>query len=163
MILSDQYIVNGPGVAASAMPYSATSPVTPSAPALEYSPKSRTVAAVLTWLFGSLGVGNFYLGMPGRGLAKILLSLTGWAVAVGGFFYMMTTQNEADNRYSVSGYSGGSGYTLEIVEYNFGDVVPMFLGIVIVAVVGSWQAAEFFLIIGRNGSYGVDREGRPLR
>lgn len=39
--------------------------------------KSRTAAGVLALLLGSLGVHNFYLGHPGRGVLQALLSLFG--------------------------------------------------------------------------------------
>ena len=39
------------------------------------SPKSRTVASVLGFFFGALGVDRFYLGNVGMGVAKLLL---GW-------------------------------------------------------------------------------------
>ena len=42
------------------------------------SPKSRTVAAILGFFLGGLGVDRFYLGNIGMGVAKLLL---GWATA----------------------------------------------------------------------------------
>jgi TM2 domain-containing membrane protein YozV len=39
------------------------------------SPKSRTVAAILGFFLGGLGVDRFYLGNIGMGIAKLLL---GW-------------------------------------------------------------------------------------
>jgi hypothetical protein len=39
------------------------------------SPKSRTVASILGFFFGGLGVDRFYLGNIGMGVAKLLL---GW-------------------------------------------------------------------------------------
>ena len=42
------------------------------------SPKSRTVAAVLGFFFGVLGVDRFYLGNIGLGVAKLLV---GWLTA----------------------------------------------------------------------------------
>ncbi len=39
------------------------------------SPKSRTVASILGFFFGGLGVDRFYLGNVGMGVAKLLL---GW-------------------------------------------------------------------------------------
>lgn len=40
------------------------------------SPKSRTVASILGFFLGGLGVDRFYLGNVGLGIAKLLL---GWA------------------------------------------------------------------------------------
>ena len=40
------------------------------------SPKSRTVASILGFFLGGLGVDRFYLGNIGLGVAKLLL---GWA------------------------------------------------------------------------------------
>ncbi len=42
------------------------------------SPKSRTVAVILGFFLGGLGVDRFYLGNIGLGVAKLLL---GWATA----------------------------------------------------------------------------------
>lgn len=39
------------------------------------SPKSRTVAAILGFFLGGLGIDRFYLGNIGMGIAKLLL---GW-------------------------------------------------------------------------------------
>lgn len=40
------------------------------------SPKSRTVASILGFFLGGLGIDRFYLGNIGMGVAKLLL---GWA------------------------------------------------------------------------------------
>jgi hypothetical protein len=45
------------------------------APAAGISPKSRTVATILGFFLGGLGVDRFYLGNTGMGVAKLLL---GW-------------------------------------------------------------------------------------
>lgn len=42
------------------------------------SPKSRTVAVILGFFFGMLGIDRFYLGNIGMGVAKLLL---GWLTA----------------------------------------------------------------------------------
>ncbi len=42
------------------------------------SPKSRTVASILGFFLGVLGVDRFYLGNIGMGVAKLLL---GWLTA----------------------------------------------------------------------------------
>ncbi|MES2171683.1 MAG: NINE protein [Actinomycetota bacterium] len=42
------------------------------------SPKSRTVASILGFFLGGLGIDRFYLGNIGMGVAKLLL---GWATA----------------------------------------------------------------------------------
>jgi len=39
------------------------------------SPKSRTIASILSFFFGVLGIDRFYLGNVGLGVAKLLL---GW-------------------------------------------------------------------------------------
>lgn len=44
----------------------------------DVSPKSRTVASILGFFLGGLGVDRFYLGNIGMGVAKLLL---GWATA----------------------------------------------------------------------------------
>ncbi|MCQ2194831.1 MAG: TM2 domain-containing protein [Paludibacteraceae bacterium] len=41
--------------------------------------KSRVTALLLTFFLGALGVGNFYLGNKGKGIAQL-------ALFVGGFF-----------------------------------------------------------------------------
>ncbi len=59
--------------------YVQSRPKTPPAPPLQYgsrvSPKSRTVASILGFFLGGLGVDRFYLGNIGMGVAKLLL---GW-------------------------------------------------------------------------------------
>ena len=40
------------------------------------SPKSRTVASLLSFFLGGIGIDRFYLGNIGMGIAKLLL---GWA------------------------------------------------------------------------------------
>ena len=42
------------------------------------SPKSRTVASLLSFFLGGIGIDRFYLGNIGMGVAKLLL---GWATA----------------------------------------------------------------------------------
>lgn len=42
------------------------------------SPKSRTVASLLSFFLGALGIDRFYLGNIGMGVAKLLV---GWATA----------------------------------------------------------------------------------
>ena len=39
-------------------------------------PKQWVVALVLAFFFGFLGVHNFYLGRPGRGIAQLILTIT---------------------------------------------------------------------------------------
>ncbi len=53
-------------------------PPGPPAYAGAVSPKSRTVASILGFFFGVLGVDRFYLGNIGLGVAKLLL---GWLTA----------------------------------------------------------------------------------
>jgi len=47
----------------------------PTAPQGPVSPKSRTVASILGFFLGGLGVDRFYLGNIGMGVAKLLV---GW-------------------------------------------------------------------------------------
>lgn len=49
----------------------------------EYSDKSRLVAGLLQIFFGGLGVGRFYLGYYGYGIAMILTSLIGIGIIWG--------------------------------------------------------------------------------
>jgi len=39
-------------------------------------PKQWVIALVLAFFFGFLGVHNFYLGRPGRGIAQLILTIT---------------------------------------------------------------------------------------
>ncbi len=60
-----------PGVVYGAVPLVGVVPVY----ATTVSPKSRTVASILGFFLGGLGVDRFYLGNIGMGVAKLLL---GW-------------------------------------------------------------------------------------
>jgi hypothetical protein len=59
-------------------PAYAAAPYTAAVPLYVVSPKSRTVAVLLGFFLGGLGVDRFYLGNIGMGVAKLLL---GWATA----------------------------------------------------------------------------------
>lgn len=45
--------------------------------------KSKIVAAVLAFMFGSLGIHNFYLGYIGKGVTQLLLTIIGWIIIIG--------------------------------------------------------------------------------
>ena len=60
-----------PGAAYGAMPPAGSVPAYGAA----ISPKSRTVASILGFFLGGLGVDRFYLGNTGMGVAKLLV---GW-------------------------------------------------------------------------------------
>jgi hypothetical protein len=58
-----------------------TPPPPPAGPTIyvgPISPKSRTVASLLSFFLGVLGIDRFYLGNIGMGVAKLLV---GWATA----------------------------------------------------------------------------------
>ena len=46
----------------------------PSIPSEDISPKSRTIAALLAFFLGGLGIHRFYVGKSGTGVAQILLT-----------------------------------------------------------------------------------------
>ena len=68
-----------------------TTPASP-VPAPGVSPKSRTVAAILGFFFGFLGVHRFYLGNIGMGVALLLVgpftayiwNLVDWIIVLAG-------------------------------------------------------------------------------
>ncbi|CAN5362285.1 hypothetical protein BH11ACT3_BH11ACT3_09490 [soil metagenome] len=67
------YVQSRPIAPSGALAY-AQAPVSYRPPGV--SPKSRTVASILGFFLGGLGVDRFYLGNIGLGIAKLLL---GWA------------------------------------------------------------------------------------
>ena len=64
-----------PSAAYAAPPTAAAAGIVPVFSAGRISPKSRTVASILGFFLGGLGVDRFYLGNIGMGVAKLLV---GW-------------------------------------------------------------------------------------
>lgn len=56
-----------------------------------YAQKSKIVAALLAFFFGTLGVHNFYLGYTNRALIQLGLTIFGWFTAfiLIGFIFIM--------------------------------------------------------------------------
>ncbi|GAB2497081.1 TM2 domain protein [Corynebacterium atrinae] len=56
-----------------------------------YAQKSKIVAALLAFFFGTLGVHNFYLGYTNRGVIQLGLTILGWFTAIFliGFIFIM--------------------------------------------------------------------------
>lgn len=52
-------------------------PALPPAYVVSVAPKSKVLAAVLAFFFGSLGIHNFYLGYNGRGAVQLTLFVIG--------------------------------------------------------------------------------------
>ena len=52
-------------------------------PPMGYQQKSRLAAALLAFMFGSLGVHNFYLGFNSRGTIQLVLALVGGVLTCG--------------------------------------------------------------------------------
>lgn len=46
------------------------------------APKSKIVAALLFFFFGTLGIGNFYLHQNKLGMAKLILSIVGFVTSI---------------------------------------------------------------------------------
>ncbi|WP_288832612.1 NINE protein [uncultured Corynebacterium sp.] len=46
------------------------------------APKSKIVAALLFFFFGTFGIGNFYLHQNKRGVTKLVLSIVGFLTAI---------------------------------------------------------------------------------
>ncbi|STC69061.1 MULTISPECIES: TM2 domain-containing protein [Corynebacterium] len=56
------------------------------------APKSKVVAALLAFFFGTLGIHNFYLGYTNRGIAQLVLNLVSFVtllLLVGAFLYII--------------------------------------------------------------------------
>ncbi|WP_417288000.1 TM2 domain-containing protein [Corynebacterium variabile] len=134
----------------------------PSAPGpqgQQLSTKSRTIAVVLTWFLGGFGAGNFYRGYVGRGFAQLGLSVASWILLVIGFIQLWAPFLGSG---STSSWSG-DGYYYEETTWSTGDGSLMLVAGAMSFALGFWLMYEFFMIIGRNGSFAYDAQGRHLR
>ncbi|WP_297005939.1 NINE protein [uncultured Corynebacterium sp.] len=161
MTLSDQFAPSF-GAPAQSYPASSVAPVPPpvhAVPAEGVSAKSTTSAAVLTWFLGSWGVNNFYLGQTNRGLFKLGLMVCGWIVTIFGVYFLIQTLLESDYSYSYS----SEYYSYSETRWNFGNMIPLVIGVGMITAASTWRMAEFFMTVGRNGDYSRDAQGLSLR
>ncbi len=58
------------------------------------SPKSKTVAAILAFFLGTLGIHRFYTGKIGTGIVMLILSIIGYAtfVFVVGYIFLAVVE-----------------------------------------------------------------------
>jgi TM2 domain-containing membrane protein YozV len=88
------------------------------------SPKSKMVAAILCFFFGTIGIHLFYVGKIGGGILRIALGAIGYIMMIAGI---------------VAGVASSKAAA--------GGVAVMVIGYVVLAVVGIWTLVDFIKIL----------------
>lgn len=116
-----------------------------------YSPESKVAAAVFAFFLGVFGAHNFYIGLTGRAIAQLCLTIVSWVLMVVGL--IMVGEGIGDPDYWVDDDDDliGGGAFLAII------------GMLVQLAVWFWAFVEFILILMGKGRYGRDRHGFPLR
>jgi TM2 domain-containing membrane protein YozV len=98
--------------------------------------KDKWIAAVLAWLFGSLGVHNFYMGNTKKGLMQLGLSVLGIGAFIGGYILLVSSL-----------ISGASADFTAFDTFPTGALILMILGYVCIAAAGIWAVVDLIRIL----------------
>lgn len=105
------------------------------------------------WAFflGGFGAHNFYIGLRGRAIVQLCVTLGSVAIIFLGAVVMLIGLGDPNVSYDDDEVMTGLGALLFIG------------GCLLVLAVTIWAFVELFMILAGNGRYGQDRYGVPMR
>lgn len=116
-----------------------------------YHPQSRVAAACLAFFLGGFGAHNFYIGLRGRAIVQLCVTLGSVAIIFLGAVVMLIGLGDPNVSYDDDEVMTGLGALLFIG------------GCLLVLAVTIWAFVELFMILASNGRYGQDRYGVLMR
>ena len=115
----------------------------------EESGKSRTIAAILCFLLGGVGIHDFYLGKKGRAIGKIMIFSFGLIDYIFSYAYKLATES------MLNGSAHQELFSSDLTQIE--SLILSLPSVICSIIIGIWTLVDFIMIL--IGKY-KDSEGR---
>lgn len=115
----------------------------------EESGKSRTIAAILCFLLGGIGIHDFYLGKKGRAIGKIMIFSFSLIDFIFSYVYKLATES------MLNGSGAHEFFSSDLTQIE--SLILSLPSIIFSLIIGIWTLVDFIMIL--IGKY-KDSEGK---